>query len=143
MIKIEWNKVTWYSKLLAVFVFLGTFYIAFNIGREYQALKDQSVAVSSVISLPADGIINDVTFSCSTEKTIRAQFYKNNVKLSLSDGRHLTVPHAISADGARYANADETFVFWTRGQGAFIEEGPQATSGSAQATTYHDCILTK
>ncbi|MEI6057660.1 MAG: MliC family protein [bacterium] len=143
MIKIEWNKVTWYSKLLAVFVFLGTFYYGFNVGREYQALKDQSATMPPVVSSSTDGIINDVAFSCSTGKTIRAQFYKNNVQLSLSDGRHLTVPHAISADGARYANADETFVFWTRGQGAFIEEGPQATGGSAQATTYKDCVVTK
>jgi membrane-bound inhibitor of C-type lysozyme len=138
MAKIEWNKVTWYSKLIAVLVFLATFYIAFNIGREYQALRDENV-----ISAPASGIISDVTFACSAGKTIRAQFYQDSVALELSDGRHLTVPHAISADGARYANADETFVFWTRGQGAFIEEGPQATSGSAQATTYADCVVTK
>ena len=29
---IEWNKVTWYSKLAAVVVFLATFLIAFNLG---------------------------------------------------------------------------------------------------------------
>ncbi len=30
--KIEWNRVTWYSKLLAVVVFLATFVVAFNLG---------------------------------------------------------------------------------------------------------------
>ena len=30
--KIEWNKVTWYSKLLAVVVFIATFIIAFKLG---------------------------------------------------------------------------------------------------------------
>ena len=30
--KIEWNRVTWYSKLAAVVVFLGTFLVAFNLG---------------------------------------------------------------------------------------------------------------
>lgn len=30
--KIEWNKVTWYSKLVAVIVFLATFLVAFNLG---------------------------------------------------------------------------------------------------------------
>ena len=29
---IEWNRVTWYSKLVAVVVFLATFFIAFNLG---------------------------------------------------------------------------------------------------------------
>ncbi len=29
---IEWNRVTWYSKLAAVAVFLATFLIAFNLG---------------------------------------------------------------------------------------------------------------
>ena len=32
MKKIEWNKVTWYSKLAAVVVFVATFWIAFNLG---------------------------------------------------------------------------------------------------------------
>ncbi len=30
--KIEWRKVTWYSKLLAVIVFFATFIIAFDLG---------------------------------------------------------------------------------------------------------------
>ena len=29
---IKWNKVTWYSKLLALLVFVATFVIAFNLG---------------------------------------------------------------------------------------------------------------
>ncbi len=32
MKKIEWNKVTWYSKLAAVIVFVATFVVAFNLG---------------------------------------------------------------------------------------------------------------
>jgi len=31
---IEWNKVTWYSKLLAVVLFVLTFYIGFKLGEE-------------------------------------------------------------------------------------------------------------
>lgn len=34
--RIEWNKVTWYSKALAVVVFLAVFALAFYIGSEYQ-----------------------------------------------------------------------------------------------------------
>lgn len=36
--KIEWNRVTWYSKLAAVAVFLATFYIAFNLGVFYEQI---------------------------------------------------------------------------------------------------------
>ena len=33
------------------------------------------------------------------------------------------VPQAMSASGARYANKDETFVFWNKGDTAFVTEG--------------------
>jgi len=35
--KIEWNKVTWYSKLAAVIIYVGTFALAFYLGRMYEA----------------------------------------------------------------------------------------------------------
>ncbi len=34
--KIEWNKVTWYSKLAAVIVFVGAFVLAFWLGGVYR-----------------------------------------------------------------------------------------------------------
>ena len=77
-----------------------------------------------------------VVFSCAGGKTITATFYVTDdkfVDLKLSDGRNLSVPHAISASGARYANADESFVFWNKGDTAFVTEG--------DATTYADCAL--
>lgn len=67
-----------------------------------------------------------VVFSCDSSKTITATFYPQDdkfVDLQLSDGRNLSVPHALSASGARYANADESFVFWNKGHTAFITEG--------------------
>jgi membrane-bound inhibitor of C-type lysozyme len=45
----------------------------------------------------------------------------------------MTLSQVVSASGARYANADESFVFWNKGDGAFIEE--QGT------TTYADCVI--
>lgn len=44
---IEWNKVTWYSKLLAVLVFLVTFFLGFEVGVIYQQAKDYSIAYSN------------------------------------------------------------------------------------------------
>lgn len=69
-------------------------------------------------------------FTCDGSKNITATFYPKddkNVDLVLSDGRALTVPHAISASGARYANADESFVFWNKGDTAFITENGTMT----------------
>ncbi len=40
--KIEWNRVTWYSKLAAVAVFLATFYIAFSLGVFYEQIHAES-----------------------------------------------------------------------------------------------------
>jgi membrane-bound inhibitor of C-type lysozyme len=84
--------------------------------------------------------INKVTFVCDNSKSITATFYTGTdkfVDLSLSDGRILTVPHAISASGARYANSNETFVFWNKGDTAFITEGKDGE------TTFTNCILKK
>ena len=36
---IEWNKVTWYSKLAAVIIFVATFFIGFYLGRQYESAR--------------------------------------------------------------------------------------------------------
>lgn len=81
-----------------------------------------------------------VTFNCSDSKTITATFYPADdkyVDLQLSDGRNMSVPRAISASGARYAKSDESFVFWNKGDNAFITEGANSTE------TYSACVLKK
>ena len=40
---IEWNRVTWYSKALAIIVFVATFFIGFGFGSLYQQNKDYSI----------------------------------------------------------------------------------------------------
>lgn len=45
-----------------------------------------------------------------------------SVKIILSDGRTFNLPQTISADGGRYANSDESFVFWSKGDGAMVLE---------------------
>lgn len=78
------------------------------------------------------------TFSCDEGKTIAATFYPSSVSLVLSDGRKFTVPQTVSGSGARYANADETFVFWNKGNTAFIEEGDTNVDNPPQ--TYRNCV---
>ena len=65
-------------------------------------------------------------FDCPNGAFIDAKFFNqepnNSVDITLSDGRNYKLPQAISASGARYANADESFVFWNKGDMAFTME---------------------
>src|SRR5262245_47408022 len=85
----------------------------------------------------AENPIAQAKFACHAGKTIAATFYPNSVALKLSDGRSLKVPQAMSGSGARYANADESFVFWNKGDTAFI------TEGSDSKETYSGCAVAK
>jgi hypothetical protein len=69
-------------------------------------------------------------FACSGGKWIDATFDNgtpSRVALALSDGRKLTLPQAMSASGARYANKGESIVFWNKGNTAFMEENGKTT----------------
>jgi membrane-bound inhibitor of C-type lysozyme len=82
-------------------------------------------------------LINEVVYNCNDNKAIQAAFYEGElipvepgeppiptgkVKLILSDGRNFDLPQTLSASGIRYANDDESFVFWSKGDGAIILE---------------------
>jgi membrane-bound inhibitor of C-type lysozyme len=88
--------------------------------------------------------IATVLYSCNGNKTITASYYQGavapapapgqpptptgSVSLTLSDGRTMTLAQTISADGIRYANADESFVFWSKGNGVLVQENGQEKS---------------
>jgi membrane-bound inhibitor of C-type lysozyme len=81
-------------------------------------------------------LITTVAYACNEGKTISANYYQGedkpaaspnmpptpsgSVDLALSDGRMLSLQQTISADGTRYANNDESFVFWSKGNGALV-----------------------
>lgn len=95
------------------------------------------VAVAMYLLIEKDTTQKDVyTFTCKDNKSVTATFYPSNdtrVDLTLSDGRKISLPHAISASGARYANANDAIVFWNKGNTAFITEGT--------STTYTECVV--
>ncbi|MFZ5630862.1 MAG: MliC family protein [Spirochaetota bacterium] len=81
---------------------------------------------------------NDVRYTCASGRVIEARFILDEpgkVKLRLSDGRKLELPQAAAASGARYARKDETFIFWTKGEEAFVVEN--------EVITYQDCTSNK
>ena len=85
--------------------------------------------------------VTTAQYVCAGPHTITAAYYPGtpapapqpgqppiptgSVTLTLDDGRALTLQRTLSADGARYANADESIVFWNKGNGITITEGSQ------------------
>ncbi len=95
-------------------------------------------AIAALVVLVADARSEDpvskVVFVCKDDKTIEATFYADKVDLTLSDGRSMSLPQTMSGSGIRYADADETFVFWSKGDTAFV------TEGADERETFSDCV---
>jgi membrane-bound inhibitor of C-type lysozyme len=105
------------------------FVLAFVLGVTLCDYTRAKLGLDETISTPS--IIATGVFYCDDGKAIIADFRKRDVSLILSDGREMTIPQTISASGARYANGDESFVFWNKGNTAFIQENG--------AETYKNC----
>ena len=88
---------------------------------------------SSVVYKFSNTIVNKVVFSCKDGKNIKSDFYKDRVYISISDGRNMSLPQVLSGSGARYANFNESVVFWNKGDTAFVDE--------KGTITYKDCVI--
>lgn len=75
------------------------------------------------------------TYSCDNGKTIQALFFDGKVELNLSDKRSMLLLQAISGSGVRYTNNDESFVFWGKGDTAFVME--------KNKKTFENCVEVK
>jgi membrane-bound inhibitor of C-type lysozyme len=81
--------------------------------------------------------VSKVKYACADSKTIEAAYFADKVDLTLSDGRSMSLPQTMSGSGIRYADAGETFVFWSKGDTAF------ATEGDPDMPTFADCVAEK
>ena len=81
-------------------------------------------------SEPADPLLQrgeSVRYRCGGGEQIDATYYGlkdrslSFVRLTLPDGRQLTLPQLSSASGARYS-ADQDTTWWTKGDGGFLQE---------------------
>jgi membrane-bound inhibitor of C-type lysozyme len=92
--------------------------------------------------------IATATYRCDAGKFITAAYYKGvdtpvaqgempkpggYVEVSIDGGATTTLRQTISADGARYASADESLVFWNKGDTALIMRG------NSMDLTYTNC----
>lgn len=103
--------------------------------------------VGSAWAQPATPV-STVRYDCAQGRTLTAEYFTGSTRtapsgapipgghvvLTLADGKRLTLPQTLSGSGIRYANPDESFVFWSKGDTAFIEEGANRTM------TYADCV---
>lgn len=97
---------------------------------------------------PPDAPMSTVRYQCQQNKTIVADYFDGKssvgpdgrpipggrVVVQLSDGRKFSLPQTLSGSGIRYADSSGSFVFWSKGDTAFVEEGP------GQTITYRDCV---
>jgi len=96
---------------LLVFIYILAFFTGFVLGKNYQKeLFETKDPISSAI------------YRCDNNKFIIADYFDGEVKLRLSDNRLIILPQAISASGVRFADKNEVFVFWNKGNTAFIDE---------------------
>lgn len=121
--------------LLVVLAIGGVMWFLANNNQADQSSEKVSTTTSEVAKkqTPQDYGKNTTSalFVCDNNKKIGANFKERGVALALSDGRQIGIPQVISASGARYANQDESFVFWNKGNTAFITENG--------ITTYESC----
>lgn len=48
-----------------------------------------------------------------------------SVEIILSDGRNFNLSQTISVSGIRYANDDESLIFWNKEENVFVLEGDE------------------
>lgn len=129
--------------VIAIFIVIGGLILWDGHQRAYApgnastaASSSDSMAMAASTGMAMDASSTPVfTYACDMGKSITATLHlpaDDFANVHLSDGRSLILSHAVSADGARYTNADESFVFWTKGNGAFVIENG--------TTTYADCV---
>lgn len=92
--------------------------------------------------------VSTIRYDCAQGRRLTAEYFTGptriapngspvpggHVILTLADGKKLTLPQTLSGSGVRYANPDESFVFWSKGDTAFVEEGASRT------VTYAECV---
>jgi membrane-bound inhibitor of C-type lysozyme len=127
------KKLPFFSLAVIILILLGVWWFA----------NSQVASPKTNLSL-----ISTVTYACDNNQTIKTEYFEGpqipvapgerpvpngKVKLDLSDGRTLSLPQTISASGIRYANQDESIIFWSKGDGAFIIENEVETYSNCQA----------
>lgn len=130
------SKNTWIGIIVIIVLIVVILIAAALLGHVTQAPATVPVADNSNVlnSTPT----NSVSYSCDGGKVIAASFYdgttttsasadepptpSGSMVLTLGDGSAYVLNQTVSADGGRYANKDESLVFWDKGNTALVQE---------------------
>lgn len=126
---------------IAAIALLGVGYL---IGTRYGSVPARELELGERDLSETSAPIAVVSYLCDGGKSIRAAYYNGTskppatpggppipggrVEVVLSDGRSLELAQTVSASGIRYSNGDpavsggESFVFWSKGNGALVLE---------------------
>lgn len=82
-----------------------------------------------------DAVAASAKYACSGGTSLSAQFspprsQAGQVELRFADGRSVTLPQVMSADGGRYAQGDVEF--WIKGNGATLKRGASTETCSTR-----------
>ena len=120
-----------FGKIASILLFLVIFALVLGLGYTYNMVQKIQTQQATDVQT-----VTNVSYVCDGQKTISSLFFNNNAEVTLSDGRTLLLIQGISGSGVRYTNWDESITFWTKGNTAFVEEGP------TNALTYNNCVET-
>ncbi|MCU4179093.1 MliC family protein [Bosea sp. BH3] len=98
------------------------------------ALRRGAVAALTVACIDA-AFATTATYKCSEGVSLTARFSPpsyatGQVELTFGNGRSLTLPQVMAADGGRYAAGDVEF--WIKGNGATLRRGGSTQSCSTR-----------
>ncbi len=107
---------------LLIFIFAFAFFAGFVLSKNYQEkLFEEELPIISTV------------YKCDDNKFIIADYFDGKITLNLSDNRSIILPQTEAESGARFADKNEVFVFWNKGNSAFINElGEQ---------TFSNCVI--
>lgn len=126
------NKLLIFFVLLIVLIFGFLYFVFMSSPKEVPGTNTVVVVDTS------PKLLSRSTLVCNGGKTIDASYFEGilatntiagqaptpngSVKLVLDDGRTFELKQAVSADGGRYTNEGDVFVFWSKGNGALVLE---------------------
>jgi hypothetical protein len=83
--KIQWNKVTWYSKLIAVILFVGVFFLGLWLGNSYPRTVNVSENTNGI------GVTFNSTSTTPFSPLKTIKWGSEVVALGLSNGKNLII----------------------------------------------------
>ena len=96
---IEYNKVTWYSKLAAVIVFILVLILGFYIGTKYEEVKFQNNSVETFINIPkGESVVyknTDYGFTLNLPESWKGYTVLTSLVVP-TDGRSITLGYKIT-----------------------------------------------